>query len=89
MTSPEPSRSRLVRLQNVTFFLHGGSSEEYQRLMRALLESSVQGDPFGPIMIAKRVSGRWLVLAGDSSLRGQVLACLEHAGIPADALHAD
>ncbi len=85
MTSQKPPQTQLVRLQNVSFLLHGGSLEEYQRLVRALGDS-VQGDSFGPVMIAKKSSGRWLVLVGDASLRGQVLACLEHAGIPAEPL---
>jgi hypothetical protein len=85
MTEPKAVRTELVRLRNVTFVLHGGSSEEYQRLVSAL-DRSVDGDPYGPLMIAKKSGGGWLVIARDLTVRGQIMACLRNAGIPVEAL---
>jgi hypothetical protein len=79
-------RTEVVRVRNVSFVLHGGTADDYLEVVRAL-GSSVDGEPFGPLMIVKKASGRWLVIARDSSLCAQVLACLEGAGIPAEPLY--
>ena len=87
MSEPKAvARTELVRLRNVSFVLHGGTSDDYQEVVRAL-GSSVDGDPFGPLMIVKKATGCWLVIARDAALCAQVLARLEDAGIPAEALY--
>jgi hypothetical protein len=87
MSEPRASgRTELIRLKNVSFVLHGGTIEDYDALVRAL-GTSVDGQPFGPMMLVKKAGGRWLVIARDPSLCAQVLTRLDEAGIPAEALY--
>ena len=79
------SRTQFVRLRGARFVLNGGSPEDYEPVIRAL-GRSLGAEPLGPLMVAKRTGGGWLVLGRDSRSCLEVLACLQDAGIAADVL---
>jgi hypothetical protein len=85
MAETDSRRTRLVRLRNARFVLNGGTPGEQDALVQALARA-IDREPLGPLVVAKKPGGGWLVLGLDQTSCLEVMACLEEAGIAANVL---
>jgi hypothetical protein len=76
-------RTQFVKLGQARLVLNGGSTQEYDELIKAL-GRSLGHEPLGPLMVARKAGGGWVVLGRDRRSCLEVLSCLEEAGITAD-----